>query len=746
MGKDLQMRKNKFPGTAGTIQRMSIINFTGMRPNWGCQSTSWELLKFINSVFPSGALPEVALIPLLPRCDADQHLEQTSLAEVHEAILATCAKTAGHSAALAFLERICMQRYGSYADQVKNSDLVIFQAEGTLAGTDIVRGARLLLLPVVAKHAWNKPVYALNQTIFLCNDEFTAVAAAAYNSFDLVAVRENISLDMARRAGINPVYLIPDMAFLTTPGPDARLPDLTGGRFFAVTGSAYFAPDIYQRIFQLAQKIKQDTGLKPLLAASGADNGLLDLARKSWAPSEYEVVPRDVSYASAAFAMKRCKFLIGGRYHMTIMAASVGVPSVQLYGNSYKNVGLSAMLDGLFPVRSPDDGQRVMQDVSMLLDRPAEQASALAHAMQAVHHSLDEARQWLARSLRGEETEIPNALLTPPGRHVDALAHLEPYRRATIAQAHAFAYPVSTSDAERLGPKPSAKNIFPVLRSAVAAGDTQAKDVVLQILKSYPALLSEADPVLRREMEALLSSPCSTPAQKPGNKQPEMTLIQYLLNASLSDLKARIVRGDVRVYSFFPKADIDEQAEMLRQEFIGRTELELYHAVLMALIRRGIDLTRNLERVHDLWSQETTFLCQNLDSRWLVSACDTIMDYSPKAHERALAAAASLFTNTLKLYETERYATGQSGTPIGYKAITERVPLHDGMCAFLIGRGDMIANLHRRVLAVCDADTPAAAILRELLHRASEHDTVYKRLKDVHKNKVTAWSRTKVKT
>ena len=219
--------------------------------------------------------------------------------------------------------------------------------------------------------------------------------------------------------------------------------------------------------------------------------------------------------------------------------------------------------------------------------------------------------------------------------------------------------------------------------------------------------------------------------------------IQQLFASSLDDMKNRIIEGEAKVYSFGLKVDIDEHVAMLRQEFIGRTELELYHAVLMSLVRREVDLLLNLERVHELWSKETEFLCQNVDSRWLVSACDTMMDHWPNESDRALAAAGSLFTNTLKLYETERWATGQYDKNNEYEPVSGRVPLHDGLSGFVIGWGDMIANLHRRIKSVCANSSPAACILFELLHRASENNTVYKRFKDVHQRSETGWSRDK---
>ena len=761
------------------VRHIAIINFTGMRENWGCQATSWELLKFINSAFASNALPQVRLVPLLPRCDLDLEIERTQLAAIHAAMRLVCGGNADHSdvatatrhtdhfdpaspaSALAFLERLCLARYGFYAQAVQHSDWVFFQAEGTMAGTDFVRGARLLLLPFVAKHAWGKPVFALNQTLFICNDEFAGLAKAVLNPFDFVSVRESISFDLAHTLQIEPAYFIPDLAFLSTPAFDPRLPDLSGGPYFGLTGSAFFDPEVYAEIFRLADRIRLQTGLTPLLLASNVDHGLLVQAQAHWGKDTYRVVPPELSYSAVTYALKSCKFLLGGRYHMAIMAASVGVPSILLCGNSYKNVGLSAMLNSPFPVRMPSDDTAILHDVATLLTNYEPQCAALARAMLEIHAAIDAARIWLTQCLHGNHVDLhttpPLAFVTPPGKRIEASAHMEPYRSATIAQADAFTYPSTTNTAERLGQKPSAEAVFPHLLGAFSAGDQAAGNAIVQLHNSYPEMLPACNDALRAAVDAVLYS-VTTARQKsslpiqpmPRSNQktagttdlmpaPNNGLITYLSTTPLSDLKIRLIVGRRQVYSFGKIDDLEQHIQMLLHEFAGHSELLLYHAILIVLIRREIDLARNLENLNTLWTQESAFLCEMLDSRWLVSACDSLMDFSPSESERALAAVGSLFTNTLKLYETERHANGLYGIKTHYPPLQGRISLHDGLSCFMIGGGDMVFNMHRRVLAVCSGSSPAACIVRTLLQRARTHDTVYRRFKEVHHNTSTLW-------
>lgn len=482
------------------IRRISIVNFTGIRANWGCQATSWELLKFLNSAFPAGDLPEVDLVPLLPRYEIDRDLEQNQIDEIYEAMLSICADGKGNGNALAYLERICMERYGAFAESVRRSDIVFFQAEGTMAGTDFLRGARLLLLPLVAKHAWSKPVFVLNQTIFVCAAKFGEVLSAAYNTFDFVAVRENISFSAAKEFGIQPVFHIPDTAFLTSPAHSTRLPDFSDGSYFAVTGSAYFSSEIHEQIFLAADRIKRETGLKPLLAGStGADMELQRLAERYWGTSQFVVVPPDVDYCAAAFALKHCRFLIGGRFHMTIMAASVHVPSIQLRGNSYKNEGLSAMLDGSAPVRDAADHEVILSDAFALLEPEA--CERLRDRMEPIRRSLRDAGQWFAACLNGRCAEIPASFLAPPGRAIKASDYIEPYRTNSFEHARAFTYPPANGDA--LGPRPAGGNTLPYLLSSWQGGDIRALGAIRQILTSYPKIAETLKPALRAELQSL---------------------------------------------------------------------------------------------------------------------------------------------------------------------------------------------------------------------------------------------------
>ncbi len=222
------------------------------------------------------------------------------------------------------------------------------------------------------------------------------------------------------------------------------------------------------------------------------------------------------------------------------------------------------------------------------------------------------------------------------------------------------------------------------------------------------------------------------------SEQPVHSVEHYLgTQIDFAALKRSRVEGPERISSFGLKPDLDDHIAMLHDEFIGRSRLEFYNVILTVLLRRGYNTSSNFLLFRRLWNEEANFLVGELDSRWLISACDTFTDHSEDKEEIAFACAGTLFMNTVKLYETERHALGATSAQ-PYKEFTGRVSLFDGLTAFMIGNGDMIKNLAER-LRKSGGGCPTALIVQELFRRAQQNDTVYRRFRVAHKNFETAW-------
>lgn len=193
---------------------------------------------------------------------------------------------------------------------------------------------------------------------------------------------------------------------------------------------------------------------------------------------------------------------------------------------------------------------------------------------------------------------------------------------------------------------------------------------------------------------------------------------EKLRNQVVSDISYEPSRGRHK--------ELQLQIDMLEREFVGQVRLKFIHAVLNAILRREIETEIVYEHFCKLWAGHADILLDTLDSRWLISACETICDHSDDPREAANAILISLYMNTLKLGETERLMSPPSKTDPAF--IKGRTPLFDGMTAFMSGDGDMPANLLGRLDRTLQPDTLVGRIGRELISRSLSADTVFARL------------------
>jgi hypothetical protein len=186
------------------------------------------------------------------------------------------------------------------------------------------------------------------------------------------------------------------------------------------------------------------------------------------------------------------------------------------------------------------------------------------------------------------------------------------------------------------------------------------------------------------------------------------------------------------------RTTLDAKAALLAQEFAGRPLLHLLHAWLIVRLRREAGTEAARQRFLLLWDAHRDALLAGLNSRWLVSACDTFADHHPDPMTRAAALAVSAAITTLRLGETERQASGEEGRPILHGG--ECLPLHDGLLTFAVGRGDTLINLQHRIGRSARDGTVPGRILAELWRRAQAADTVFRRMADAHHLDATRWT------
>jgi hypothetical protein len=193
----------------------------------------------------------------------------------------------------------------------------------------------------------------------------------------------------------------------------------------------------------------------------------------------------------------------------------------------------------------------------------------------------------------------------------------------------------------------------------------------------------------------------------------------------LDHMATRIIDAGEMAYWAGRRGDLEEHLQVLLTTFSGLPFLCFYHAGIIVQIRRSIMLERNVAIFNRLWNEKQDVLLETLSSRWLVAACDTIIDVSADPVEQALALNGTILINITKLYESERYSLGKPKATRPPPKGT--VHLFDGVMRFSVGNGDMISNMVDRAEKIAAKSLVAGKILMELFDRMSKHDTVFKR-------------------
>ena len=213
---------------------------------------------------------------------------------------------------------------------------------------------------------------------------------------------------------------------------------------------------------------------------------------------------------------------------------------------------------------------------------------------------------------------------------------------------------------------------------------------------------------------------------------------------SWDEKRTQIVDGDKLEYTYGSDKNLTIHLDNLRREFVGHSELAYHHATLIVLIRRGYQVDKEFKKFEQLWYEQKDFLVNTLNTRWLISACDTFIDYSDDEHLKALLMNAVMLVNTIKLQESERFLIKAADCSVDtsrYQSLqNERLALFDGVAGFAVGTDDTLRNMRWRLDKLAQAH-PLGILLIEIFERVQKPnaDTVYSRFRNLHTRDKTAW-------
>jgi polysaccharide pyruvyl transferase WcaK-like protein len=367
------------------MTKVALLNYTGNRDNWGCQATSRGLVSFLQDSVLVARGCSLATIAYPHKHWFDDHVSA-----IHgDRLRHIFAQPSPGRDDLQFLESLARERFGSRFDEAKEADVVIFQGEGSIGPSYQYRSVRLFALPFLAKQLWGRRVFALNQTLYANNVEDGAVLANIMNGFDLVAVREVMSLRFALAAGIRRPVLCPDLAFrdYRTAGrpPVGAVPAIPSVPYFCVTGSAAIKQYSLEAFASLVREIAVTHAMTPVLLSSTKKDidfsnrvatSLGDLGCRSLHSRDYPDV------ASIYPVLSHAAFVIGGRYHTVVSALALATPAIILPANTSKCEGLGPMLGMDIPVCDPSDRQQILAQVAHAVHRREDIARQLRQKRQ----------------------------------------------------------------------------------------------------------------------------------------------------------------------------------------------------------------------------------------------------------------------------------------------------------------------------------------------------------------------------
>ncbi len=155
---------------------------------------------------------------------------------------------------------------------------------------------------------------------------------------------------------------------------------------------------------------------------------------------------------------------------------------------------------------------------------------------------------------------------------------------------------------------------------------------------------------------------------------------------------------------------------------------------LLIRLRKDIDTEENWKMFTELIESNLDKVCKSLDTRWLISVCDTYVDYGdPVTRRNAMLVVQT--ANFEKLWATYllMYDLDLNEEKVDKLKKNKVIPLWDGMYSFNINHGDMTSNYFARIDELMSETPVIDAIYKTVLQRIKENDTVLANLNKYHK-------------
>lgn len=185
------------------------------------------------------------------------------------------------------------------------------------------------------------------------------------------------------------------------------------------------------------------------------------------------------------------------------------------------------------------------------------------------------------------------------------------------------------------------------------------------------------------------------------------------------DLMMVTISGDpnTRAKNLNRKSDTEENIMAVRAEFIGKPEICHHMARIIIYLRRHIDVENNSIRFFKLLDQYQDVLLAEYDTRWLISICDTIVDYGVP-EQSAIAMNIVCMVQACNIANTVVHKVENSNLHIHKLRTDQKHTTFDGLITADTFCGDMHYNMCQRVNRLCRRDPILDKLWQTIKRRA----------------------------
>jgi len=162
--------------------------------------------------------------------------------------------------------------------------------------------------------------------------------------------------------------------------------------------------------------------------------------------------------------------------------------------------------------------------------------------------------------------------------------------------------------------------------------------------------------------------------------------------------------------------DVEKNIQAVKAEFVGKPLVchELVKTIIY--LRRQIDMADNTPRFFDLWENYHETLLKELDTRWLLSVVDTVIEIGDDL-EAAVAMNISQCINQCNIH-TSLLINCVDGRLDANKLQREmKAPTWDGMITVDVPTGDMVHNMMTRMDEIISREPWLNDIWQEIKNR-----------------------------